>query len=87
MSFTSASKVFVGWLQKSIYKFLKLHGHVVFSKRASGCYQLRYAKNEGIALVVAMYYRSSVIHLSRKYLKIKQSLAIVQKQKRVALTK
>jgi hypothetical protein len=87
ISFASASKVFVDWIQESVHKFLNLHGHITFSKRGNGCYQLRYAKKEGITLAGAMYYGSSIARLSRKYLKIRQSLAIVQGQKAVLLTK
>ncbi len=87
LSLASASKEFIDWIQASVFRFLKLNGHVTYTNRLNGCYQLRYAKKEGIALVKGMYYKQDVTCLSRKNLKIKQSLAIVHKQTVRILTK
>lgn len=87
VSLASASRTFIEWIQGAIYRLLKLHGHISFTKRGNGYYQLRYAKREGIVLVGFMYQKSGAITLSRKYLKIMQSLAIVQRHKSDVLTK
>ena len=87
LSLASASKVFIGWIQKSVNKFIGLNGHITFRTTFNGCYQLKYAKREALLLVKALYYDDKVTHLSRKYLKIKRSLAIVHEQKKGLLTK
>lgn len=81
LSLASGSRVFIYWVQESINRLIGLNGRITFRKKYNGCYQLRFAKKEGIDLVGALYYKKSVTHLSRKYLKIKKSLDIVQWQK------
>ena len=77
IGFCSASKDFIDWLRSLIYKKWGMGGHVSSSKEKSPCYQLKYSKYEAVELVKKMYYKNDIICLSRKYLKIKESLGIV----------
>ena len=77
--FVSASKKHINWLREKIYKFLKIKGHVTKAQGQS-TYQLKYAKSESLKLLPKIYYKSNVICLSRKYLKIKKCLGIIGKQ-------
>lgn len=78
-TFVSASKDHIDWLQKSIFEYIRVKGHI--SKvESNSCYQLRYAKKESIILLDKMYYSPTRISLSRKRLKIEQMLAIVGKR-------
>lgn len=73
----SASKNHIQWLQKSIYKFLKIKGHITKSVNDS-VYQLKYAKTESLRLLSKLYYNFGVICLSRKRLKIREALSIIK---------
>ena len=71
----SASKNHIQWLRESIYKFLKIKGHIV---KNDSVYQLRYAKAKSLKLLSKLYYNSDVICLSRKHLKIHKALGIIR---------
>lgn len=73
----SASKNHIQWLRESIYKFLKIKGHITKSINDS-VYQLRYAKVESLKLLSKLYYNPDVICLSRKRLKIRKALSIIR---------
>lgn len=81
LSFASASERHILWLKNIISKLIGISGHISNSK-ARSYYQLRYAKNESIKLFRYMYKNKRYLYLSRKYLKIKESLAIVKKQRK-----
>lgn len=72
----SASKNHIEWLQKFIYKFLKIKGYITKSVNDS-VYQLRYAKVESLKLLSKLYYNSNIVCLSRKRLKIRKALSII----------
>ena len=72
----SASKNHIEWLQKFIYKFLKIKGYITKSVNDSA-YQLRYAKAESLKLLSKLYYNKNVVCLSRKRLKIRKALSII----------
>jgi len=74
--FVSASKNHIEWLQKFIYKFLKIKGYVAKSVTNS-VYQLRYAKADSLKLLSKLYYNSDIVCLSRKRLKIRKALSII----------
>src|SRR3989344_5135108 len=74
--FASASRNFIDWLRKSLFKTLKIKGHITTVGR-EGCYQLKYAKFEASLLFNNMYYSKNVVCLKRKRLKIERALAIV----------
>ncbi len=75
VGFTSASKVFIDWIREEIKNKLGISGHVTEAKRKNRYYQIKYAKYEGIKLVREMYKNKNCICLSRKKLKINQSLS------------
>ena len=54
VSFASASKNHVLWLQAKIYKLAGLKGHITTSKNTS-VFQLKYAKKESLLLLKKMY--------------------------------
>ncbi len=74
VSFVSASKTHIDWLQRKIFSFLKISGHVTKSINSSA-YQLKYAKADSLKLLPRIYYQRGIMRLSRKYLKIKRCLA------------
>ncbi len=75
LGFVSASSAFIAWLRAEIRLSLGCRGHVTSSK-ISSCFQLKYAKEESLKIIRAMY-SGGGISLSRKKLKIKRMLAIV----------
>ncbi len=77
LQFASASSKHILWLRDIIHKALNIKGYVTKSGNNS-CHQLKYAKTESIKLYNYMYKNKETdLYLSRKYLKIKESLAIV----------
>ncbi len=79
LEFVSASSKHILWLQEIIKKEVGIHGHITKSGNQS-CFQLKYAKSESIKLFAYMYQSRKCMLLSRKYLKIKESLDIVKRQ-------
>lgn len=76
VSFVSASKYHIYWLQNEIFKRLGIKGHISSDKNDS-CRQLRYAKSDSLKIIKNMYKNKKSVFLSRKKLKIKKILAIV----------
>ena len=74
--FISASKKHILWLQEEIFNRLNIKGHITKDGRQV-CYQLKYAKSDSYKLLPKIYRQGNKLCLSRKYLKIKQSLAII----------
>lgn len=68
IAFASGSKKFLLWLQKKIYEFSGIKGHIS-SDAKQRVLQLRYAKGESIVLFQRMFYSQDVPHLIRKRLK------------------
>lgn len=85
LSFTSASKVFIDWLQTEMGVRLNIKGCVTNSEGASW-YQLKYAKKETQILVSNMYKEDSIC-LSRKKLKIAAILAMMGQPRKEELTR
>lgn len=79
LCFASASKLFIDWLRLEINESVGSVGHITKDGRGS-TFQLKYAKKESFPIFKKMYYAEGVVCLSRKYLKIKKTLAIVKKQ-------
>ena len=77
VSFTSASKDFINWIRREIEDRLNIKGHLTHSNTKNYCYQIKYAKYEGVKLVEAMYTDKRCVCLSRKKLKINESLGIM----------
>jgi len=77
ISFVCRSKEYIDWVRLEIWGRAKLKGYMGCAKKKKINYQLKYAKKEAIKLFHLMNYRENSIQLTRKYLKIKESLAIV----------
>ena len=73
--FASASPDYIKWLQGRIFEHLSIKGHVTGTQEK--CLQLKYAKNESLILLRAMYHKKTVLALSRKRLKIEEMLRII----------
>jgi hypothetical protein len=84
ISFASGSVKFIKWLRSKIFELSKMKGHISVQgkkEKSKDFYQLRFSKYEAIWLVGRMYYKNNVTKLTRKYLKIQESLAIVRTHK------
>ncbi len=83
ISFTSASVLYVEWLQKTLNNLLKVDGHItkvrINEEKCSPIYNLRFAKRESLIVMNAMYSTRCEVCLSRKRLKIVRALRIVNK--------
>lgn len=69
LTFVSASKPHIDWLQKSINRLLGVQGHITKDGRHI-THQLKYAKKEALLIIGAMYKDSKCVHLRRKHKKI-----------------
>ena len=77
--FASASRAFIDWLRENVERQLSIRGHVTIAKR-NICYQLKYAKSDGLKILRRMYHNTPKgSYLSRKRLKIEHTLRIVGK--------
>lgn len=75
ITFVSASRHHLLWLQKIIKQLVSIDGHGV-NLPHSRVYQLKYAKKEAIKLIKTIYYNENVPHLERKREKIYNALII-----------
>lgn len=76
LSFVSASRAHISWIQKTLRKRLGVNGYLTHAKGQS-VIQLRYAKTETQVILQKMYAKKGAICLSRKRLKIEKALRIV----------
>ena len=77
IGFASASKDFLLWIQSEVEKLLDIRGHITTMGKNHSYYQLKYAKADSFKILKKMYKTPSVICLSRKRLKIDETLRIV----------
>lgn len=78
ISFASGSKKFMSWLQEEVDKRIRVKSHLTVSKKKiNPYYQLRYSKYAAVTLTKQMYAGKSKISLTRKRLKINESLGIM----------
>lgn len=77
MVFISASERHIDWLQKKIYEFLKIKGHITKGINSS-VYQLKYAKKDSLKLFPKLYYSKDVVCLQRKRRKIEKAFKVNQ---------
>lgn len=82
LTFGSASRTHILWLQEEIYKSLVIKGHISKSQRKGSIYSLRYAKKEAMEIIKKMYYNPNVVCLPRKRIKIEKVLKIEKKQQK-----
>ena len=76
LSFASASRDFIGWLQEKLAHFYDVKG---FIKTGKGVLNLDYTKGDSRRLVNAMYYKNNLLRLERKYNNIKHILILDEK--------
>lgn len=82
LTFSSASRIHILWLQERIFKFLLIKGHISKSQLKGSIFNLRYAKKEALEIIKKMYYNPDVVCLSRKRMKIEKALEIEKKQQK-----
>lgn len=75
VSFVSASKKHIYWIQEKNKQFFGVEGHMTKVKDKE-FYQLRYAKREGLVIIHKMYYTSKVPCLIRKRKKLFDTINI-----------
>lgn len=73
LGLASASKVFIEWVQATIFRLTGVCGHISVS--ANLC-QLRYAKREAHIVFDHMFYVADVPHLARKFAKAQKIFRI-----------
>lgn len=74
--FISASRKHIDWLRNKLWKFLRVRGHITKDGRQI-TFHLKYAKRESIKILKKMYGQNMTVCLKRKYLKVKEALAIM----------
>lgn len=75
--FYSASRNHINWLRREIGERLGVKGHTV-KPATHSAHSLRYAKRDALLILRKMYQRAEDLPcLSRKYLKIKKALSII----------
>lgn len=77
--FTSASKNHIDWLKRKVEGHAFIRGHIT-TTREKALYHLKYAKSESEKLLRKMYYKKEITCLTRKKLKIENTLAIIGRQ-------
>ena len=75
VSFVSASKKHIIWIQEMNQSFYGVSGYIKKVKDKE-FYELRYAKKEGLAIAEKMYYNAEVPSLERKKKKLLSSIKI-----------
>lgn len=78
LGFCSASFSHIAWLRSMIKKTVGVKGHISMPGNRR-CWQLRYAKREAKLVAGQIYKQPDSLCLSRKKLKIEQSLAMMSK--------
>ena len=76
--FSSASIEHLTWLKEQIRRLYDLEGKINYQGKST--YTLKYAKKSSELLLKKIYYNKNLICLSRKLLKINQSLGIIHKE-------
>lgn len=83
LNFTSASPPHIDWLRETLHRLLGVNGHISKAggkeKERDLIINLRFAKEESLVVMNAIYSTSCATHLSRKRLKIERALRIVGK--------
>ncbi|HMO77872.1 MAG TPA: hypothetical protein PKA42_03830 [Candidatus Paceibacterota bacterium] len=76
LSFVSASKRHLIWLQSKLQTLVGVSGHICI-RPENRIFDLRYAKRESLIILKKMYFSKDIICLKRKRLKIESTLRIV----------
>jgi len=80
LDFVSASENNLIWLRDMVYKYIGVMGYIDNRTNQSGVFRLRFAKNNSLKIINKMYADSSAVCLTRKKLKIKGILDIVDQE-------
>jgi hypothetical protein len=80
IAFTTASPKFLYWLRTRIKELIHVQGHICQYRNGS-YFQLKYAKQEATAICHYMYSTKRSYFLQRKYLKIQNSLSIINQRR------
>lgn len=80
VSFYSASRKHIKWIQNEIKIQSDIEGHISKSQSEGSVYGLRYAKKESLVIIKKMYYNHNVVCLKRKKDKIRKAIKIEEKQ-------
>ena len=80
VAFVCASPVFIHWLRAKIEETVGVRGHVIDYPDLR-CLQLKYAKHEAIKICHYMYQGRPKVFLRRKYLKVQNSLSIINQRR------
>lgn len=78
VEFISASLAHIEWLQSCILRMIGVSGKITKS-RNNPCHRLKFAKADSLIILKKIYYKGHSVRLSRKHLKIKRALAIIDK--------
>jgi hypothetical protein len=79
VGFVSASTSFIYWLKRQIRDATGLDGHITRAYKKNKYYQLKYSKYGAVKLIRKLYSNKNCVCLTRKWLKIKQSLAMMDR--------
>lgn len=78
ISFASASRCHLEWLNNCIYQYAGVRGRVALAAR---CFMLRFAKHGSLQLFHKMYYSNDAPKLERKFQKLLRIIATDQEHK------
>jgi hypothetical protein len=81
ISFASASPRFLVWIQQSVHEQAGINGYINTPSKRPSQIQLKYAKRESLVLYNHLYYSPKVPKLERKYLKILNSVNIINQSR------
>ena len=73
LCFVSSSEKHIVWIRQMIKSLTGIKGSLT-KARNNSTYQLKYAKKESVVLIGKLYYNQSVVSLSRKRIKIEETL-------------
>ena len=74
IGFTSGSKLFLDWVQRTSVRLIGVKGYISVDK--SDTYQLRYAKKEALFVCESMYGTKNTYRFERKFAKVQKILMI-----------
>ena len=77
MILTSGSLSYLQWLKAKLKILLKINGYITVNRE---CWQLKYAKKASKILISKMYYKRNLPRLKRKYIKLKNTIRIDNKE-------
>ena len=86
IGFCSASSDFIAWLRERVFSALGIMGHVTKATKINTVYQLKYSKEDAVVLARMMYEKADAVSLTRKRLKILETLDMIGRPHNKILT-